>query len=295
MNVSESDGVSGEKRRNRDGEGNQRSFLPLLSQLQAISYWLTQEYLMLVPAINYDSAAEACKLAFKHTHTLTANCRHYKCAGHRNMYIDVCRGERFWGDTGWVLQSQGETLWQPASPPQYHGVHLFLLFYFHPSPPSLPIPLKNQHHSYSSAGLLTIPYIAWLHSSYVTHPHHLSISQSCRSLPLFQCFSKSPSVSFHLSFSPKWLSLSISLSLCYECARRSWDLHLCGSVSSFLLSAATCRIHRSTSHICSSSLQQAHTPTCCMHARTHTHCGTNTHFKFRLCCCVQLRPEFWSI
>lgn len=65
---------------------------------------------------------------------------------------------------------------------------------------------------------------------------------------------------------------------------------------SFLRFAATCRIHRSTSHICSSSLQQAHTPTYC--TNTHTHTGdTNTHLKFRphRCCVCSKWPEFLSM
>lgn len=57
---------------------------------------------------------------------------------------------------------------------------------------------------------------------------------------------------------------------------------LMGSASSWLyfifvslsLIAATCRIHRSTSHICSCSLQQAHTPTYCTHTHIYTHTGT---------------------
>ena len=135
------------------------------------------------------------------------------------------------------------------------------------------------------------------------HVLHMSLIPSSPSFhflkllsPSLQHSSESPSFFLHLSFSQS--NDFLSLSVC-QCVTNLPDAHgnciLCGSISSFSPSAATCRIHWSTSHICSSSLQQARTPTYCTHTHTqiHTHTHTNIHLKLKLCGCVDsCRPEF---
>ena len=137
---------------------------------------------------------------------------------------------------------------------------LMLLFFlaiaapasFSPIPPSLLVPLCN----------------TWPHSSYVTHSiitfSNTAISSISRLL-LQITLSFSPSVPLSL----KWLSLCWSAGALWTCQTfvgcASLQLRL---IFFFFPFAATCRIHRSTSHICSSSLQQAHTPTYCTHKCT---------------------------
>lgn len=136
-------------------------------------------------------------------------------------------------------------------------------------------PLIYQHLSLPFLSLFaTLSHLLVGHSSH----HHLfffffAIPQSCLSL-LLQCLSKLP---YWPSLSLKWPSRRLNL-VCWcvmNISDTRGDLHLCGSASSFLHFAATCRIHRSNSHICSGSLQQAHAPTYShIHTHTHTHKGT---------------------
>lgn len=89
---------------------------------------------------------------------------------------------------------------------------------------------------------------------------------------------KSLSLSLHLSFCLCEMTIFLFLFLCVdllvfqEHARHSWDLlaliHLFFLLPPLHLLLYTCRIHRSTSYVCSSSLQQAHTPTYTAHMHT---------------------------
>lgn len=127
-----------------------------------------------------------------------------------------------------------------------------------------------------------------------------------KSLPFrlsLQCDPQSPSICPSL-----WLnqsSLCNGLSVVHEHNRHSWVLHLCSSVSSFFPSAATCRIHWSTFHICSGS-SAACSHTHWQHTHTHTtQRHKNAHWKFRLCfsdkwmtticCIIIINLSIWII
>lgn len=169
------DDLSGHTERN---ETECRSFLLLPSHLQAISYWLNVKYPMQAPANNTASSAGACNLKksthmHAQTHCQAANCRCHNC-----VYIDRDLGVR----QVMSLESKRDSLHH-----LYHRIFLFALPYFPPFLPSLPLPLKCQYHFplfLPESAHHSLHHLIAFFICQSSHPHLLSISHNCHSLPL---------------------------------------------------------------------------------------------------------------